>query len=116
MKVRPLFFFYLIIILLCAFDYAMWLRHHQVSVLASKIENRDAHLEGFYKADTLSPLALQVRIQANAAHEKIKHLSKPWPIHNYYWNQFVLRAVFWFILPILMLWLLWLHFRQKRSE
>jgi hypothetical protein len=115
MRIKPLFYFYLIVILLFAFDFTMWYRHQQVRTMARQITTASQQLNSLYKSKQTSPLERSLRIRTNAAHEQIRHHTKPWPIPDYFWNQVFLKAVFFVILPIVMLYLLWLHFRIPKK-
>ncbi len=116
MRVRPLFYFYLIVILIGTFDATMWYRHKQMNELSKRLIIANQQMEGLYKNNQSSPLVRSLRINANSLHETIKHHSKPWPIPNFFWNQLILKALFWFIFPILMMLLLYLHFKTPRRQ
>jgi hypothetical protein len=116
MRVRPLFYFYLIVILIMAFDATMWYRHKQMNDLSRRLKVATQQMESMYQNNQISPLMRSLRINANSIHETIKYHAKPWPIPDEFWNQLILKTVFWFILPILMIYLLYLHFRGNRSK
>jgi hypothetical protein len=116
MRIRPLLVFYLIVILLFAFDYSMWKRHQKVNRLSSLIKGASVQLVNIYEGNSINPLSRSLRAKVNNAHEQLKSLAKPWPIRNHSLNQLLLKVFFWVLIPVLMLWLLWLHFKSVTQK
>jgi len=116
MRIKPLFVFYLLLLLVILFDLAMYHRQRQIRHLATELNLKSTQLISLYRGDLTNPLIKPLRNNANAKHEKIKFLAKPWPISNPEWNLIFLKLVFWGIIPVLMLMMLWLHFRQANGN
>ncbi len=111
MRIRPLVVFYLIVALLFVFDFIMWQRHQKVVLYSSLIKNNSTQLANIYSHNTINPLTRRLRVRVNTAHEQLIILAKSWPIHNHKLNLIILKIVFWVLVPVLMLLLLWLHFK-----
>lgn len=116
MRIKPLTVFFLVLCLLALFDYAMWSRYQKIIKISSLILDTSTQISNIYRNKSITPLSRNLRVRVNLAHDELLRLSKPWPINNQRLNMIFLKVVCWVLIPILMLWLLWLHFRFYRKK